>query len=205
MRARFRARVPGRSAGARRRVKWAREGPFQRARRAVRSAVARRRVEWVRGPVSARRRSACLGARAGSGGRRLLAGRPGCVCGLPVSWRSLCRHARRSSWMARSESAARPFRAPGEPGGGEAVPRASWRLLRDPRNVRRLGVIRGTGPYGFASKTRTKEGLRLASRYTSLSSPPERRKHTPWPPQRSSHPPPPKRAHPGSETECYTS
>ena len=97
---------------------------------------------------------------------------PSGVCvGLPVSWRSLFRHARRPSEARAPESAARPFRAPGEPGGGEAVPRASWRLLRDPRNVRRLGVIRGTGPYGFASKTRTKEGLRLASRYTSLFQP----------------------------------
>ena len=170
------------------------EGPFPCARAgALRWREAARQV-GARGPISARapgralRRGAaarrvgerarfraspklCLSARAGSGGRRLLVGRPGCVCGLPVSWRSLCRHARRSSWMARSESAARPFRAPGEPGGGEAVPRASWRLLRDPRNVRRLGVIRGTGPYGFASKTRTKEGLRLASRYTSLFQP----------------------------------
>ena len=158
-----------RSAGAA--ARHGRERAHFRARRAVRSRRARRRVSGLRGPVSACRRSACLGARAGRGGRRLLAGRPGCVCGLRVSWRSLFRHARRPSWMARSESAARPFRAPGEPGGSEAEPRASWRLFRDSGNVRRLGVVRGTAVYGFASKTRTKEGLRLASRYTSLFQP----------------------------------
>ena len=36
-------------------------------------------------------------------------------------------------------------------------------------------------------------------------SPPERHKPTPWPPYTRQPPPSPKRAHPGSETECYTS
>ena len=164
-------------------------------------------VKWARGPVSARRRSACLGARAGSGGRRLLVGRPGCVCGLPVSWRSLFRHARRPSRARAPESAARPFRAPGEPGGSEAEPRASWRLFRDPRNVRRLGVIRGTAVYGFIPGEDYRmrvlvclDTLALVCLDTlALSSPPERHKHTPWPPHARQPPPSPKRPHPGAK------
>ena len=163
----------------------------------MRSVEPRRRVEWVRGPVSACRRSACLGARAGRGGRRLLAGRPGCVCGLRVSWRSLFRHARRPSRARAPKSAARPFRAPGEPGGSEAEPRASWRLIRDPRNVRRLGVIRGTAVYGFIPGEDYRMRVLVCLDTLALSSPPERHKHTPWPPHARQPPPSPQTRPPG--------
>ena len=117
-------------------------GPFSAPApgHALNRGAAARRVD--RGPVSARRRSTCLGARAGRGGRRLLAGRPGCVCGLRVSWRSLVRHARRPSWaralirrrarFARPASREAARRCPGLLGdfSGTLETCASWGVIR---------------------------------------------------------------------------
>ena len=106
--------------------------------------------------------------------------------------------ARAAPPIARApESAARPFRAPGDPGGGEAVPRASWRLIRDPRNVRRLGVIRGTAVYGFIPGEDYRMRVLVCLDTLALSSPPERHKHTPWPPHARRPPPSPQTPPPG--------